>query len=43
MPAGVPRQVHADPDAGFTAVVAAQAGARASVPGGEPVLPAWIA
>jgi hypothetical protein len=35
--------VLADASTGFTAVVAAPAGARASVPGGEPVLPAWIA
>ncbi|HEY3691413.1 MAG TPA: cupin domain-containing protein [Pseudonocardiaceae bacterium] len=43
MPAGVLRQVQADPLAGFTAVVAASAGARASTSEGEPVLPAWIA
>jgi quercetin dioxygenase-like cupin family protein len=43
MPVGVQRRVLADAAAGFTAVVAAAAGARASVPGGEPVLPAWIA
>jgi quercetin dioxygenase-like cupin family protein len=44
MPVGVQRRVVADPAAGFAAVVAAPAGARASVPGGgEPVLPAWIA
>jgi quercetin dioxygenase-like cupin family protein len=43
MPVGVQRQVFADATAGFAAVVAAPAGARATVPGGEPVLPAWIA
>lgn len=43
MPAGRSRQVHADPGSGFTAVVAAQAGAQARVPGGDPVLPDWIA
>ncbi|WP_433555581.1 cupin domain-containing protein [Pseudonocardia xinjiangensis] len=43
MPVGVQRRVHADATAGFTAVVAAPAGARATVPGGDPVLPAWIA
>jgi quercetin dioxygenase-like cupin family protein len=44
MPVGAQRQVFADASAGFAAVVAAPAGARASVPGGgEPVLPAWIA
>jgi quercetin dioxygenase-like cupin family protein len=43
MPASVSRRVYADPERGFSAVVAAPAGARASVAGGEPVLPAWIA
>lgn len=43
MPAGAQRRVHADPAAGFTAVVAASAGAHARTPGGEPVLPHWIA
>lgn len=43
LPAGVPRQMHADAEAGFTAVVAAKAGARAGSEGGESVLPAWIA
>jgi quercetin dioxygenase-like cupin family protein len=43
MPLGVPRRVFADATAGFAAVVAAPAGARATVPGGQPVLPAWIA
>lgn len=43
MPAGAQRQVRADPAAGFRAVVAARAGARACALGGEPVLPAWIA
>lgn len=42
MPARAPRRVHADPEHGFAAFVAAPAGARATVPGGEPVLPAWI-
>lgn len=42
IPAGVPRRVSTE--AGFTAIVAATAGARATTPGGaEPVLPAWIA
>ncbi|MFC7620752.1 cupin domain-containing protein [Microlunatus sp. GCM10028923] len=42
IPAEVPRRVHTD--AGFTAIVAAAAGARASTPGGgDPVLPPWIA
>ena len=44
MAASAPRRVHADPEHGFSAVVAAPGGARASVPGGgEPVLPPWIA
>jgi quercetin dioxygenase-like cupin family protein len=43
MPAEQPRRVHADPDAGFVAVVAAPAGARATTPGADPVLPPWIA
>lgn len=41
IPAGVRRRVLAD-DEGVITVVAAPAGARASVPGGEPVVPAWI-
>lgn len=42
IPAGVSRRVHTE--AGFTAIVAAAAGARATTPGGtDPVLPAWIA
>jgi quercetin dioxygenase-like cupin family protein len=43
LPADAPRRVHADADAGFTAVVAAPAGALAVQPGAEPVLPPWIA
>lgn len=43
LPADAMRRVHADADAGFTAVVAAPAGARAVQPGAEPVLPPWIA
>lgn len=43
MPAEAVRRVHADPHAGFVALVAAPGGARARVPGGEPVLPPWIA
>lgn len=43
MPAGAPRRVQAGPEQGFVAVVAAPAEARACVPGGEPVVPAWIA
>lgn len=43
MPAGAPRRVHADGTAGLTALVAAPAGARATGPGGDPVLPPWIA
>ncbi len=42
LPAGALRRVAADPHAGVAAVVAAVAGARAAVPGDEPVLPAWI-
>ena len=43
LPAGTPRRIAADPVRGVVAVVAAAAGARAAVPGGEPVLPEWIA
>lgn len=43
MPAAVPRRVHADPEAGFTAIVTAPGGALATAPGAEPVLPPWIA
>jgi quercetin dioxygenase-like cupin family protein len=43
LPAGLRRRVHADAGAGFTAVVAAPAGAMATPDGGEPVLPPWIA
>jgi quercetin dioxygenase-like cupin family protein len=41
LPADVPRQVSADPAAGFAAIVAAPAGARACAPGAAPVTPAW--
>ncbi|WP_250280113.1 cupin domain-containing protein [Frankia sp. Cppng1_Ct_nod] len=43
LPAGVPRQIHADPNLGFAAVVAAPAGARARPIDGDEVVPAWIA
>ena len=43
MPAQMPRRVHADPDAGFTAIVTAPGGALASSPGADPVQPPWIA
>lgn len=43
MPGGVERRVHADPVAGFTAVVAAAAGALASAPGRDAVVPDWVA
>jgi quercetin dioxygenase-like cupin family protein len=43
MPARLPRRVHADPRAGFTAIVTAPGGALATAPGAEPVLPPWIA
>jgi quercetin dioxygenase-like cupin family protein len=43
MPARLPRQVHADPGSGFTALVTAPGGALATAPGAEPVLPPWIA
>ncbi|WP_433663531.1 cupin domain-containing protein [Nocardia sp. CA-128927] len=43
LPADVLRQVSTD-DAGFTAIVAAQAGAKAGVPGSDTmVVPPWIA
>lgn len=42
LPAGLVRRIEADPDAGFTAVVTGAGGARACVPGGEPVVPGWI-
>ncbi|MDX3456106.1 cupin domain-containing protein [Streptomyces sp. ME02-8801-2C] len=43
MPADVARRVHADPEAGFAAIVAATPGAGASVPGGtEKTVPAWV-
>ena len=41
LPADVPRQVSADPAAGFAAIVAAPAGTRACMPGAAPVTPAW--
>jgi quercetin dioxygenase-like cupin family protein len=40
MPAGVPRRVLADPQAGLAAIVTAPAGARARTPDG---VPPWIA
>ena len=44
MPPGVPRQVIADPQAGFAAIVTAPAGARACTPDGtDHGVPAWIA
>lgn len=43
MSAGRPRRIHADAAAGFTAIVVAPAGARATAQGGEPVVPGWIA
>jgi hypothetical protein len=43
MPALLPRRVHADPEAGCTAIVTAPGGALAIAPGAEPVLPPWIA
>lgn len=44
MSAGTPRRVVADPDAGFAAIVAAPAGARAALPDGtDKGVPAWIA
>jgi quercetin dioxygenase-like cupin family protein len=43
LPAGAPRRIHADPRAGFTAIVTAPAGALATAAGAEPVLPPWIA
>jgi quercetin dioxygenase-like cupin family protein len=43
LPAGLPRRIHADPAAGFTALVAGASAAHAIPEGGEPVTPAWIA
>jgi quercetin dioxygenase-like cupin family protein len=43
LPAGALRRVAADPHTGVAVVVAAAAGARAAVPGDDPVLPAWVA
>ncbi|MER7504727.1 cupin domain-containing protein [Nonomuraea pusilla] len=43
MPARTPRRVLAGPDAGYTALVTAPAGARASTPeGGDAGVPPWI-
>lgn len=42
LPAGVARQMHADAEAGFTAVVAATGGAIVSAQGREPLVPDWI-
>jgi quercetin dioxygenase-like cupin family protein len=44
MPAAAPRQVTADPDQGFAAIVTAPAGARASLTDGtDKGVPPWIA
>jgi quercetin dioxygenase-like cupin family protein len=43
MPPQLPRQIHADPENGFTAMVTAPGGALASTPDAGPVLPPWIA
>ena len=44
VPAAVARRVTPDAEAGFSAIVTAAAGAKASVPGGgEGVVPPWIA
>jgi quercetin dioxygenase-like cupin family protein len=44
MPAKAERRVTANPETGFTAIVTADAGAKASVPGGgDGVTPPWIA
>jgi quercetin dioxygenase-like cupin family protein len=44
IPAGVPRRITADPQAGLSAIVTAPGGALASTPDGAgPVLPPWIA
>lgn len=44
MPAGVPRRVTADPQAGLAAIVTAPAGARARTPDGtDHGVPPWIA
>jgi quercetin dioxygenase-like cupin family protein len=44
LPVGAFRRVLADPDTGFTAIVTAAAGARASLPDGtDRGVPAWIA
>ncbi|TCK21171.1 cupin domain-containing protein [Pseudonocardia endophytica] len=42
LPAGVLRRIHADPDAGMTAVVTGRGGSVASGPDRDPVVPAWI-
>jgi quercetin dioxygenase-like cupin family protein len=43
IPAEVPRQVTADGGDGLSAIVTAQAGARAAAAGADPVVPPWIA
>lgn len=55
LPADAPRRVHADPAAGFSAIVVAPAGTRAyrldetkaaagcAVPDGSKLVPAWVA
>jgi quercetin dioxygenase-like cupin family protein len=44
MPAAAPRRVVADPQAGFTAIVTAPGGARATTPDGtDHGVPPWIA
>jgi quercetin dioxygenase-like cupin family protein len=43
LPAAVPRQVTADGGDGLSAIVTAQAGARAAAAGADPVVPPWIA
>lgn len=43
LPAGVVRRIAADPARGFVAIVSGVGGAHACTPGGEPVVPAWIA
>ncbi|WP_433237951.1 cupin domain-containing protein [Streptosporangium sp. CA-135522] len=42
IPAAATRRVTGHPEVGFTAVVTAPAGAKASVPGGEGTVPPWI-
>ncbi|MDD7941268.1 cupin domain-containing protein [Actinomycetospora lutea] len=43
LPPGVPRRIHADAERGLEAVVTGPGDDRASGPGREPVVPAWIA